>query len=99
MNFDLAFYLSIAAIVVMLYCLGLVMSLKRAVPGGMIGKQWSILQFLVVLFTLGYFATPFAALLPEALLRLIVAFIFFFGAVYVVVTVKLIHRVIKVLSA
>lgn len=99
MNFDLAFYISVVAVVVMLYGLGRVTSLKAEIPGGMIGKQWGILQFLVIVFSIGYFAVPFAGLLPEAILRTIVAVIFLFGAAYVLFTIKLIHNIIKVLQS
>lgn len=98
MKFDAITVISIAAIFVMLYCLYLVVSLKKSVPGGMVGNRWNFLMFLVVLFTIGYLSAPFFGMLPEKILRLIVAFIFFFGAVYVVITVKLIYRIIKELS-
>ncbi|UCG77507.1 MAG: hypothetical protein JSV21_07950 [Nitrospirota bacterium] len=98
MVFDISFFVSIAAIVVMLYCLFLVVSLKARVPGGMIGKKWNFLLTLVVLFTVGYLSTPFFSKIPENILRLIVGFIFFFGAIYVVITVKLIFNIIKELS-
>lgn len=90
---------TLSAIVVMLYCLWLAFNLRKDIPGGLVGKQWKLLEFLVILFTLGYLTTPFASSLPEELLRLIVSMIFLFGAVYVVITVKLIHRIIKVLSS
>lgn len=99
MQTDITFFITLAAIVVMLYCLWLAFSLRKEIPGGLVGKQWRVLELLVVLFTLGYLATPFAGFLPEESLRLIVSLIFLFGAIYVVITVKLIHRIIKVLSS
>lgn len=99
MHFDIALIITLAAIAVMLYCLLLAFSLKKDIPGGVVGKQWRMLEILVFLFTLGYLATPFAGALPEEMLRLIVSLIFLFGAVYVVITVRLIHRIIKVLSS
>lgn len=98
MELDLTFAISIAAILVMVYCLFLVTSLKRNIPGGIIGKKWNFLLGLVVFFTLGYATLPFFGALPEKVLRLIVSGIFFFGAVYVLITVKLIYRIIKELS-
>lgn len=98
MVFDLITIISIAAIIVMVYCLYLVVSLKKSVPGGMVGSRWNFLMTLVIFFTIGYLATPFFGKLPENILRLIVSFIFFFGAIYVVITVKLIFRIIKELS-
>lgn len=99
MKLDVSFFISIAAIVVMLYCLYLVISLKKNVPGGVVGKTWGTLTALVMLFTAGYFVTPFFSLLPGEIINLIVSLIFFFGAVYVVITVRLIYRIIEELSA
>jgi hypothetical protein len=98
MQYDLTFVISIAAIAVMLYCLYLIVSLKKDVPGGIVGKKWNFLTILVVLFTGGYMASPFFNMLPENILRLIVGLIFFFGAIYVVITVKLIYRIIEALA-
>lgn len=97
-QFDFSLIVTFAAIVVMLYCLLQVITLKPRIPGGIIGKRWNFLMGLVFLFTFGYIATPFFGALPEDLLRLIVSFIFFFGALYVVVTVKLIYRIIQELT-
>lgn len=96
---DIILVTTLSAIAVMLYCLWLAFKLRKDIPGGLVGKQWKLLEFLVILFTLGYLTTPFASSLPDEMLRLIVSMIFLFGAVYVVITVKLIHRIIKVLSS
>jgi len=98
MKVDIALVISLAAILSMLYCLFLVLSLKKNVPGGIVGSKWNVLTSLVGLFTLGYLATPFLGKLPEQVLRLMVSCIFFFGAIYVAVTVKLIYRIIRELS-
>lgn len=99
MKIDITFFISIAAIAIMLYCLYLVMTLKQKVPGGIVGKKWNFLMALVAMFTAGYLSTPFFGIIPEGVLRLIVSGIFFFGAIYVVITVKLIYQIIKELSA
>ena len=99
MKFDLTIFISLAAILIMAYCLYLVMTLKKHVPGGIVGRTWNFLTGLVVLFTLGYLTTPLFGIIPENLLRLIVSGIFLFGAIYVVITVKLIYRIIEELSA
>ena len=52
----------------------------------------------IVMFALGYLTTPFFDLIPEDILRLIVSLIFLFGAVYVVIMVKLIYRIIVELT-
>lgn len=91
--------INIAAIVVMLVCLATVYKLRANIPGGVVGKQWGILTTLVTLFTLGYFVTPFFASLPANVIDLVVALIFFFGAVYVLITVRLIYRIIEEMTS
>lgn len=91
----LIFTINIAAIVVMLVCLATVFKLRANIPGGVVGKQWGILTFLVTLFTAGYFVTPFFAGLPTDVMNLVIALIFFFGAIYVLITVRLIYRIIE----
>lgn len=86
------------AILAILYSLWLVLSLKRSVPGGVVGRQWNILIALVALFTVGYLAIPWFGRLPLDTLRFIVALIFLFGAVYVIITIRLIHTVIRALA-
>ncbi|MGA8863441.1 MAG: hypothetical protein WBM09_06990 [Gallionella sp.] len=99
MNIEISTLISIAAILVMIYCLFLVLKLGRQVPGGVVGKNWKFLTLLVVLFTLGYLTTPFFGMLPAEIVNVMVSLIFFFGAIYVVITVKLIYRIIEELSA
>jgi hypothetical protein len=91
--------INIAAIVVMVYCVILMQRLKKDVPGGVVGKRWGFLSALVTLFALGYLVTPFFGLIPAEMMNLIVSLIFFFGAIYVVISVRLVHAVIAELSA
>ncbi len=96
-HLDLSLLLTLAAIVLIVFCLFQVLILKQEIPGGLVGKQWSVLSWLVVLFTIGYLAAPFFRNMPLSTLRLIVSLVFLFGAVYVLVTIRLIYRVIQVL--
>ena len=98
MDLNITTVLNFTSILIMFYCLYLVLSLKSSIPGGMVGKRWNFLSMLVVLFTLGYLATPFFDQLPEDVLRLVISSIFLFGAVYVVVTVRLIFNIIRELT-
>lgn len=98
MDFNVTTVLNILAILVMFYCFYLVLSLKSRIPGGMVGKQWNFLTLLVVLFNIGYLTTPFFGRLPNEILRLVVSCIFIFGAIYVVVTVRLIFNIIRELT-
>lgn len=87
--------INIAAIIVMLVCLATVYKLRANIPGGVVGRQWGYLTTLVTLFTVGYFVTPFFTQLPAEVMNLVVALIFFFGAIYVLITVRLIYRIIE----
>ncbi len=98
MDANLITVLDIVAILIMFYCLYLVLKLKSGIPGGMVGKQWNILTMLVGLFSIGYLTTPFFGQLSSELLRLVVACIFVFGAIYVLVTIRLIFNVIRELT-
>ncbi|TNC95729.1 MAG: hypothetical protein FD121_1354 [Gallionellaceae bacterium] len=95
MEANLISAINISAIAVMLICMYFVFALRSKIPGGVVGKQWRLLTVLVTLFTLGYFVTPFFTLLPTNIINLIVALIFLFGAVYVLITVRLIYRIIE----
>jgi len=53
---------------------------------------------LVLLFAVGYIAMPLVGELSLDALRLVVAVVFLFGAVYVVITIGLIGRIIRELS-
>jgi hypothetical protein len=95
---DVSALITYAAIVVMAICLFMVLSLRKGVPGGVVGRQWRVLTSLVALFTAGYLVAPFFGVLPVETMRLIVSLIFLFGAIYVLITVRLVYRVIKELA-
>ncbi len=95
METNLISAINIGAIAVMLVCMYFVFALRSKIPGGVVGKQWRLLTVLVTLFTFGYFVTPFFTLLPTNIINLIVALIFLFGAIYVLITVRLIYRIIE----
>lgn len=90
--------LDVLAIILMVYCLWLVISLRKQVVGGIIGGKWNILTGLVFMFALGYSAMPFFGQIPPEVLRTIISAVFFFGAIYVLITIKLIMNIIKVLT-
>jgi len=99
MTSNLILFINLAAIAVMLICLATVLRLRAKIPGGVVGKQWRLLTLLVSLFTVGYFVTPFFTRLPADVINLLVALIFLFGAVYVLITVRLIYRIIEEMTS
>ncbi len=98
MNINITTVLNGLAILIMFYCLYLVLMLKSSIPGGMVGKQWNVLTMLVALFSIGYLTTPFFDQLPTEIQRLVVSGIFVFGAIYVLITIRLIFNVIRELT-
>ncbi len=98
MNINITTVLNVLAILIMFYCLYLVLTLKSSIPGGMVGKQWNVLTMLVALFSIGYLTTPFFDQLPTEIQRLVVSGIFVFGAIYVLITIRLIFNVIRELT-
>ena len=98
MNEEITTIITGLGILVMLYCLWSAFSLKAKDPGGVVGKKWRHMTGMIAFFSLGYIAIPFLGQLSAETLRLAVALIFLFGAVYVAVTIRLIYQVIEELS-
>lgn len=99
MKLDLIMIVGLAAVFIMLINLFMVISLKSHISGGVVGKRWNVMTLLVVLFAAGYLILPFLGGFPIETLRAIVSLIFFFGAIYVMITIRLIYGVIKELTA
>lgn len=99
MQLDMITILGFGAVLIMLINLFQVISLKSQMSGGVVGKSWNVMIMLVVLFAAGYMILPFLATMPVETLRSIVSLILFFGAIYVLVTIRLIYGIIKELSS
>lgn len=97
-KFDLFTMISALAIVTMFVALWKAIDYKSSVPGGVVGKTWNLITTLVAFFFIGYLTTPFFVLLTQEFKDLIVAFIFFFGAIYVLITIGLVHKIIMVMK-
>ncbi len=90
------FYAVIAlAVAVMIAALMLVLRLRRIARGGRIGRVLNILAAFIVFFLLGYLAAPFAPSLPSSAAHLLTAVVFLFGAVFVVIVLRLIEELVK----
>ncbi len=99
MSFQPSTLISLIAVVVMFACLVQVLRLGKSVPGGIVGRAWKQLRAMVVVFTIGFLVTPFFPLLPHQIVNPVVATIFLLGAIYVWITIRLIHRIISELAA
>lgn len=98
LKFDVFTMISGLAIVTMFVALWKAIDYKSSVPGGVVGKTWNFITMLVAFFFIGYLTTPFFVMLTQEQKDLIVAFIFFFGAIYVLLTIRLVHKIIMVMK-
>jgi len=98
LGLDLFTIISGLAIITMFVALWKAIDYRRSVPAGAVSRTWNVITGLVVFFFLGYLTTPFFVLLTEEVKDLIVAFIFFFGAVYVLISLRLVHRIIQAMK-
>lgn len=89
----LFYALSASAIAVMAAAVVLVLRLRARIPGGAVRATWNALTALIALFMAGYLSTPFFPMLPQAVRELLVGAIFLAGATFVVVVIKLFHRI------
>jgi hypothetical protein len=80
----------------MLIALLRAVDLKKNVPAGGVGKAWNVIASLVTFLFMVYLTMPFFVLLSQETKDLIVSFMFLFGAMYVLVNVELVHRIIQV---
>ena len=87
--------LSISSIGVMLYALYQAFILRHRVPGGKVKSIWNILSGLIVMFSAGYLAAPFFSLLPPEFKDVLVGVIFLFGAIFVLIVIKLFFKIIE----
>ncbi|MCP4678138.1 MAG: hypothetical protein GY854_22010 [Deltaproteobacteria bacterium] len=91
-----AFFILISlAIVLMIVGLFMAFQLRKTATGGVIGKVVNTLIGLIVLFMLGYVVAPFMPRLPTETILLLMGIVFFFGAVYVVLVLWLIKRLVR----
>ena len=96
LGFDLFTVISGFSIITMLIALLRAVDLKKNVPAGGIGRAWNVIASLVTFLFMVYLTMPFFVLLSQETKDLIVSFIFLFGAMYVLVNVELVHRIIQV---
>ncbi|OGW34082.1 MAG: hypothetical protein A2010_15585 [Nitrospirae bacterium GWD2_57_9] len=87
--------LSLVSIVVMFFALYQAFVLKKKVPGGKVKETWDFLAGLIVLFFAGYLSTPFFRMLPPEIKDVLVGVIFLAGAVFVLIVVKLLYKIVE----
>jgi len=91
----LFWFLSITAVCTMGYALFRVITLKRRLKGGVMGKTWNVLYYMIGLFTAGYLSTLLFPVLPDTSQQMIVGIVFLLAAVFVVMVINLFLRIVK----
>jgi hypothetical protein len=79
----------------MLAALALVLRLRRIARGGRVGRVVNLLVGFIVFFLVGYLVAPFTPALPPAVAHLLTAIVFLFGALFVVIVLRLIDALVR----
>lgn len=94
LHFDVFTFVSGLAIMIMAVALWKSFLYKATMPEGVVKRTWRLLIALIGLFFVGFLTLPFFVLLPQEWKDNIVAFLFLFGAVYVLVTLNLVYKIV-----
>jgi hypothetical protein len=91
-----SFALSGLAILTMLICVIRGIMFYRSIAGGAIKRRVAILVALLLFFFLGYIASPFFYLIEKMeYTSIIVYLVFFFGALFVLLSIDTMYAVLK----
>ena len=91
----IAYYVvSALAIAAMLVSLVLVVRLRRTARGGSIGRVVNVLFAFILLFLAGYLLMPIVPRLPVEAAYVFTAAVFLFGAIFVIIVLRLIGSLI-----
>ena len=91
-----SFALSGLAILTMLICVIRGIMFYRRIAGGAIKRRAAILVALLLFFFLGYIASPFFYLIEKMeYTSLIVYLVFFFGALFVLLSIDTMYAILK----
>ncbi len=96
----LAYALSGAAIFVMAFNVVHSLKLKRSILGGEVGKKWTLLTTLIVVFFAGYLLSPLVLVfnLGIEVMSVLVFAVFLFGAIFVWVVIGIIRDTLSFLD-
>lgn len=98
LGFDLFTVISGLGIITMLFALLNVIEYRKCIPGVNACKVWNNIIALIAFFFIIYLTFPFFVLLSQQTKDVIVALIFFFGAVYVLINIRLVYRIIMIMK-
>jgi drug/metabolite transporter (DMT)-like permease len=88
------------AIVVMAFNTVLTFRLRRKLIGGEVGARWNVLSILVMVFLVAFILSPLLLVLnaPVDFLLLAVFSVFFLGAVFVGLVVRVVGDILQVMD-
>lgn len=89
------FALVVAAILTMFVALRTVVRLRKIAHGGHVGRAVTILAAFVVLFLVSYLGAPLMPHVPLELSLLFVGLILLFGAIFVVLVLRLVEELVR----
>lgn len=94
------YFLAGLAIVVMLFNTILTFRLRSKLIGGEVGARWNLLSTLVLIFLIGFILSPLLLFLqvPVDYLLLAVFTVFFLGAVFVGIIVRVVRDILQVMD-
>jgi len=95
-NFYFSLFCSIGGIAFFLISLLLISKIKELFPATKLIKKWVIIQILILIFLCGYvFNIIFLALELTAITNIMVAIVYIFGALFVLIVVNLSYKTYK----
>ncbi|MFX1418583.1 MAG: hypothetical protein ACFE9N_06655 [Promethearchaeota archaeon] len=95
-NFYFSLFCSIGGILFFILSLLIVIKIKELFPATKLVKKWVIIQILIVLFLGGYiFNIIFLALEMTAITNIMVAIVYIFGGLFVLIVVNLSYKTYK----
>jgi hypothetical protein len=96
LNFYFSLFCSIGGIIFFILSLLIVIKIKELFPATKLVKKWVIIQILIVLFLGGYvFNIIFLALEMTAITNIMVAIVYIFGGLFVLLVVNLSYKTYK----
>lgn len=95
-NFYFSLFCSIGGIIFFGISLLIIIRIKNLFPATKLVKKWVIIQILIVIFLAGYvFNIIFLALEMTAITNIMVAVVYIFGGLFVLIVVNLSYKTYK----
>ena len=85
-------------LIILMYCVLYTNKILKLIPEAKVVKNWKIIKILILFFLVGYVANIIAIFTElDAFLIIMQAFVYFFGAVFVLMVVRLSYKTYKLI--